>query len=95
VTGAVPPSLAAATPRQIAEAVRIGPYVMPTFTKKSLSDRELDSIIRYVEYAKDPDDRGGWSIGHLGPIPEGLVAWFVGAAALVLVCIVLGRRLSS
>ena len=28
---------------------------------------------RYVEYAKHPDDRGGWSIGHIGPIPEGLV----------------------
>jgi ubiquinol-cytochrome c reductase cytochrome c subunit len=95
VTGAVPPSLAADSPTQIAEAVRIGPYVMPTFTKKALDDRELDSIIRYVQYAKDPDDRGGWSIGHLGPIPEGLVTWFVAATALVLVCLALGRRLHS
>ena len=68
---------------------------MPTFTKKALSDRQLDSIIRYVEYAKHPDDRGGWAIGHIGPIPEGLVTWFIGMTALVGVCIVIGKRLKN
>jgi ubiquinol-cytochrome c reductase cytochrome c subunit len=93
VTGAVPPALQAATPTQIAEAVRIGPYVMPTFSQKAISDSELDSIIRYVEYAKHPDDRGGWSLGHVGPIPEGLVTWFFGMSVLVGMCIVIGTRL--
>ncbi len=93
VTGALPPPLEDATPTQVAEAVRIGPYVMPRFSKKSLSDGQLDSIIRYVEYAKNPDDRGGWAIGHLGPIPEGLVTWFLAMAVLVAVCILLGKRL--
>jgi ubiquinol-cytochrome c reductase cytochrome c subunit len=95
VTGAVPPSLADATPTQIAEAVRIGPYVMPRFTKKALPDRKLDSIIRYIEYAKHPSDRGGWSLGHLGPIPEGLATWFLAMVALVGVCLVIGRRLKA
>ena len=95
VTGALPPPLEAATPTQIAEAVRIGPYVMPTFTKKALSDRQLDSIIRYVEYTKHPDDRGGWAIGHLGPIPEGIVTWFLAMTTLVGVCIVIGKRLKG
>jgi ubiquinol-cytochrome c reductase cytochrome c subunit len=93
VTGAVPPPLEDATPTQIAEAVRIGPYVMPTFSKRAISDRELDSIIRYVQYAKHPDDRGGWAIGHIGPVPEGLVAWLIGLAALIAVCVVIGERL--
>jgi ubiquinol-cytochrome c reductase cytochrome c subunit len=93
VTGAVPPALSAATPTQIAEAVRIGPYVMPTFSRSSISDRQLDSIIRYVEYAKHPDDRGGWSLGHVGPIPEGLVTWFFGMSVLVGMCVVIGTRL--
>jgi quinol---cytochrome-c reductase cytochrome c subunit len=92
VTGAVPPPLGGDSPTQIAEAVRIGPYVMPTFSKRAISDAQLDSIIRYVEYAKHPDDRGGWSIGHVGPIPEGLVAWLLGAGALVGVCLAVGRR---
>ena len=39
---------------QIAEAVRIGPYVMPTFSQQAISDRELDSIVRYVDYAQAP-----------------------------------------
>jgi ubiquinol-cytochrome c reductase cytochrome c subunit len=93
VTGAVPPPLQDATPTQIAEAVRIGPYVMPTFSQRAISDAQLDSLIRYVQYAKHPDDRGGWSLGHVGPIPEGLVTWFFGMSVLVGMCIVLGTRL--
>lgn len=95
VTGAVPPPLDEATAVQIAEAVRIGPYVMPGLSKATLTDRQLDSIIRYVQWAKRPDDRGGASLGNIGPIPEGLVTWFVAAAALVAVCVVLGRRLGG
>jgi ubiquinol-cytochrome c reductase cytochrome c subunit len=93
VTGAVPPPLEDATSTQIAEAVRLGPYVMPTFSKKSISDAQLNSIIAYVQYAKHPDDRGGWSLGHIGPVPEGLVTWFMAAAVLVAVCMVIGKRL--
>ena len=93
LTGGVPPPLGADTPTQIAEAVRIGPWVMPRFTRKDISDRQLDSIVRYVDYAKHPDDRGGWAIGHLGPIPEGFVTWFIGMTTLVGVCIVIGKRL--
>jgi quinol---cytochrome-c reductase cytochrome c subunit len=93
VTGAVAPPLEDATATQIAEAVRIGPYLMPHFSTKEISARQLDSIVRYVQYAKHPDDRGGWALGHLGPVPEGLVTWLIAAAALVAVCVVIGERL--
>jgi len=93
VTGAVPPPLEDDTSTQIAEAVRIGPYVMPTFSPKAISNAQLDSIIAYVQYAKHPDDRGGWAIGHVGPVPEGLVSWLIAAAALVVVCMLIGTRL--
>ena len=93
VTGAVPPPLEDATATQVAEAVRIGPNVMPRFSKASLSDRDVDSIVAYVEYAKNPDDPGGWSLGHVGPVPEGLVTWFLAASALVAVCLGIGKRL--
>jgi ubiquinol-cytochrome c reductase cytochrome c subunit len=95
VTGAVAPPLGEATPTQIAEAVRVGPWVMPAFSPKVISNRQLDSLIAYVDYAKDPDDRGGWAIGRLGPVPEGIVAWFIAGAALVATCTVIGRRLRS
>jgi ubiquinol-cytochrome c reductase cytochrome c subunit len=95
VTNAVAPSLEHATPVQIAEAARIGPYLMPRFSERQISDAQLDSIIRYVAYAKDPEDRGGWALGHIGPVPEGLVTWFIGIAAIVATCVVIGRRLRA
>jgi quinol---cytochrome-c reductase cytochrome c subunit len=93
VTGAVPPSLHTASAVQIAEAVRIGPYVMPSFSGRAISNRQLDSIIRYVEWTKNPDNRGGWSLGDVGPVPEGLVTWFLGASVLIALCMLLGKRL--
>jgi ubiquinol-cytochrome c reductase cytochrome c subunit len=95
VTGAVAPQLLHASPVQIAQAVRIGPFVMPTFSKRQISDRQLDSIIAYLQEAKHPDDRGGWALGHVGPVPEGLVAWLVAAAVLVGACVLIGKRLES
>jgi ubiquinol-cytochrome c reductase cytochrome c subunit len=92
VTGAIPPPLKDATPTQIAEAVRVGPYVMPAFGEQTIDDPTLDSIIRYVELTQDPDDRGGWGIGHIGPVPEGLVAWLIGLAALLMVARLIGER---
>ena len=93
--GAKAPALSRATPRQIAEAVRIGPYAMPKFTEGAISDAQLNSIISYVEYAKQPDDRGGWGINHLGPFPEGMVVWLLAMPVLLGVCLAIGKRLSS
>jgi len=95
VTGAIAPPLENATPTQIAEAVRIGPYLMPRFSKKRLSDSQVDSLIRYIQYTKHPDDRGGWALGHIGPVPEGLVAWFVGVLGAVVACLIIGKRLHA
>jgi ubiquinol-cytochrome c reductase cytochrome c subunit len=92
VTGAIAPPLQQATPTQVAEAVRIGPYLMPRFTTRQIDDRTLADIAAYVQWTKHPDDRGGWSIGNIGPIPEGMVAWFVGLLALLLVIRLIGER---
>lgn len=92
VTGAIPPALQSSTPIQIAEAVRVGPYVMPVFDERTIDEQTLDSIIRYIQLTRDPVDRGGWGIGHIGPIPEGLVAWLIGLAALVAVARIIGER---
>jgi ubiquinol-cytochrome c reductase cytochrome c subunit len=92
VTGARVPVLQHASSREIAEAVRIGPYLMPRFSKKSISDADLDKIIAYVRQSDHPNDQGGLGIGHIGPVPEGMVAWFVAAVVLVGVCVVIGER---
>jgi ubiquinol-cytochrome c reductase cytochrome c subunit len=92
VTGGVAPPLQDSTPVQIAEAIRIGPYLMPRFSERQLGDQAVDSIIRYVQHTKHPTDPGGWAIGHIGPVPEGLVTWLIGMVALVATCLVIGRR---
>jgi ubiquinol-cytochrome c reductase cytochrome c subunit len=86
------PALQQATAVQIAEAVRIGPYLMPRFDERQISDRELDSIAAYVLAQRHPDNRGGWGIGNIGPIPEGLVAWLLAGTALLVVARLIGER---
>lgn len=93
VTDTKVPVLQHATPREVAEAVRIGPYFMPSFSKQDLSDRELDAIVAYVRHTSDPNDAGGVGIGHIGPVPEGMVAWAIAGFVLVGVCAVIGARL--
>jgi quinol---cytochrome-c reductase cytochrome c subunit len=92
VTGARVPDLHSASAEDIAQAVRIGPYVMPAFNERQIDQRDLDSITRYVLSTRDPDDAGGWSLGHLGPIPEGIVTWFVGMALIVVATRIIGER---
>jgi quinol---cytochrome-c reductase cytochrome c subunit len=95
VTDVIVPNLLDATPRQLAEAVRMGPYLMPRFDARQIPQGKLDSIARYVEYAKHPDDRGGWGLYNIGPIPEGMVAWLLGLLSLVLVARLIGERIEE
>ncbi len=90
VPGAVIPDLQDSKPVDVAEAVRVGPYVMPRFPQ--LSDADVAALANYVQYTHDPVDRGGWGIGHIGPIPEGMVAWLLAGVALLLTIRLIGER---
>ena len=79
------PSLEEATPQQIGEAMRTGPGQMPVFGPDTLSRRQVNSIARYVTYLQDPDDPGGFSLGRIGPITEGMVALLIGIPLLLFV----------
>lgn len=89
----IAPSLGndAVKPIDVAEAVRIGPYVMPVFGSRQLTQSQVDDLARYVEHVQDLPDDGGWGIGNIGPIPEGLVLWGLGIGALVLVARLVGE----
>jgi ubiquinol-cytochrome c reductase cytochrome c subunit len=95
VTNARVPVLQHASATQIAEAVRIGPYLMPSFPHSQINDRQLNSIIAYVEASKHPTDPGGLGIGHIGPVPEGIVAWLLAGVVLVGVCLLIGERVRT
>ena len=63
------------------------------FNAHQIDDQELASIARYVEWTKHPEDRGGWGLFQIGPVPEGMVTWFLAIVALLLVARAIGKRL--
>ena len=91
LTGAVVPDLQESEPETVAEAIEVGPYLMPNF-RGQFDQKELDSIASYVEYTKELEDRGGWGIGNIGPVPEGMVAWLLAGGALLLTIRLIGKR---
>lgn len=95
IADGVAPELRAATDQEVAEAVRAGPYLMPSFSEKEIGRSELDSLVRYVAYTRDPEDEGGWGIGHIGPIPEGLAAWLLTGIVLVGFARLVGKRIGE
>ena len=86
------PDLRAATPSQVADAVRGGPSPMPVFGQAALSSQQLDDVVAYVQQLRHPDDRGGFALDRLGPLPEGAVALLVGLGGLVVAAVLIERR---
>jgi quinol---cytochrome-c reductase cytochrome c subunit len=81
--GKYAPTLRPSTPTQIAEAIRVGPGTMPVFGNDTLTDDQVNAIVKYVVYLQDPSDRGGFNLSHLGPITEGMIAFVIGLGALL------------
>jgi len=81
--------LGQATPEEIAEAVTIGPGVMPPF---EFSQQERDDIIAYVNFMRSSPSPGGAPIGGTGPVAEGFVAVAIGLTGLVLIARFAGSR---
>ncbi|WP_083672611.1 cytochrome bc1 complex diheme cytochrome c subunit [Micromonospora sp. CB01531] len=91
--GWIAPPLYESTATQVAEAVRVGPGLMPAFPSQVLTDRQVNDLTSYVQRLRSERlDRGGNPIGRLGPLAEGLVGWVVVLALLVGAVRWLGRR---
>ena len=86
------PSLSAATPTEIAEAMIVGPGQMPRF---ELSDDHRNDVVNFIVYLRDEPRPGGADIGGIGPVPEGFVAWIAGMGALLLVAFLIGKSKSG
>jgi len=89
--GRAAPNLGEAKPLEVAAAVRAGPGQMPVFGA-DLDQGELNAVVRYVQYLRAPDDRGGFPIGRTGPVPEGFVALTFGIGALLAAVAWIGTR---
>ncbi|WP_347697398.1 c-type cytochrome [Nonomuraea sp. B12E4] len=85
--GKYAPNLNQATPQQIYEAMVTGPQAMPVFNDTTITPEEKRSMIAYITQVREQKDPGGFGLGRIGPVTEGLVAWIVGLSALALAAI--------
>jgi ubiquinol-cytochrome c reductase cytochrome c subunit len=77
------PPLVNSTPTQMYEAMLTGPEAMPVFNDLTVTPQEKRDIIAYVTQVRALPNPGGFSLGRIGPVTEGLVA-FLG---LLLFCV--------
>lgn len=90
--GTTAPELTDSTAVETFEAMRVGPGDMPVFGPEAIDDDDAVAVAAYVEYLHSPEDPGGLHLWHLGPVPEGFVAWVFGLGATLLIARWLGIR---
>jgi len=73
--GKYAPALTNATPTQIYEAMLTGPEAMPVFNNTTITPNEKRDIIAYVTDTRTTPNPGGFSLGRVGPVTEGLVGF--------------------
>ncbi|HEY5026135.1 MAG TPA: c-type cytochrome [Acidimicrobiales bacterium] len=87
------PSLHKIYPRQIAEAIRTGPTLMPHFGPRNLTDQQVTDIVKYVTMTiQHPVNQGGLGLGGIGPVAEGFIGLLFGVGGIMLVAFWLGDR---
>ncbi len=82
-SGKFAPTLYEATSRQIYAAMLTGPQNMPVFGDNQLSPQEKRDIISYIEDLQINQNPGGFGLGRLGPVSEGLVIFLVGMVVII------------
>lgn len=81
--GGYAPQIRGVEPKYIYEAMLTGPQNMPTFSNGNLSPEEKRDVIAYLQSLEEMPNYGGFGLGGLGPVPEGLAAWVLGIGGLV------------
>jgi ubiquinol-cytochrome c reductase cytochrome c subunit len=93
--GAVAPPLLETAPTQVGEAIRVGPGAMPAFDPRQVSDAQLSQIAGYLQFLRHQSAPGGQTVGGVGPVAEGYVAWIVYLVGLLAVTRWIERRRTS
>ena len=81
--GGYAPNLRGVEPKYIFEAMLTGPQAMDKFSNGNLSVDEKRDIVAYLQSLDDNPDYGGFGMGGIGPVSEGMFAWIVGIGSLV------------
>jgi len=81
--GKYAPPLSSTSPINIYAAMVTGPQNMPVFGDMNLSAEDKRDIIAALVYQQNAVPVGGFTLGSLGPVSEGLFIWIFGIGALV------------
>jgi ubiquinol-cytochrome c reductase cytochrome c subunit len=81
--GKYAPTVMGVSAKHIYEAMITGPQAMPVFGEKAITPEEKLSIIKWIKYTESEKAVGGASLGKVGPVTEGLVAWVLGIGLLI------------
>ncbi|MBH0024261.1 MULTISPECIES: c-type cytochrome [unclassified Salinibacterium] len=85
--GKFAPALADVTAKHAYEAMLTGPQNMPVFNDTNLTPEEKADIITYLKYLDETPSVGGFTLGSLGPVSEGLFIWIFGLGAIVAITV--------
>ena len=81
--GRFAPALNGVSEKHLFEAMLTGPQQMPVFSDEVLSPQEKKQIIAYLKKNEATPAYGGFTLGSLGPVSEGLFTWIIGIGVLV------------
>ncbi|WP_371401356.1 cytochrome c [Kribbella sp. NBC_00662] len=90
--GKYAPSLMGVSEKHIYEAMLTGPQQMPVFSDQVMQPEDKRDIIAYLKALQAQKDPGGFGLGRLGPVSEGLWGWFIGIGLLVCVAVWIGAK---
>jgi len=85
--GKFAPPLTEVTGVHIYEAMVTGPQNMPVFNDLNISPEDKRDIITYLKYVQDNRSPGGFELGSLGPVSEGLFIWIFGLGTIVAITV--------
>ena len=85
--GGYAPKIRGVAPKYIFEAMLTGPQAMDNFSNGNLSIEEKRDIVAYLQSLQSNPEYGGFGLGGIGPVSEGMFAWIVGLGSLVGVAI--------
>ncbi|HJA60411.1 MULTISPECIES: cytochrome c [unclassified Brevibacterium] len=90
--GKYAPNLSEVSEKHLYEAMQTGPQNMPIFNDANLTPDDKRDVIAYVKEVSDNPSPGGFKLGSLGPVAEGLFIWFFGLAAVIGMTVWLSSR---
>jgi len=90
--GKYAPTLMGVEAKTIYEALITGPQSMPVFSDKTITPAEKLSLIKWIKSAEAEPNLGGATMGRIGPVTEGLLAWVLGIGMLIGIAVWLTTR---